>query len=222
MVENINEETFKNWLFSDNNDTREIFLENFECEINEFIAIVSKCYRNLKEFAKELPSEERVAWVENFLFQSINSIFTSFHLLISGFFIPAGNLMRQFSEFMALSLLFSHPKTNEFERFKNKPESYPYHKALNKIKKKENIKLFDINPEAWDEFVKITSFYNKFSHPSIMTAASIQIFSKPGTRILGGGYDSDKKEAYRKELKLRISACERLIDTIDCIKTTLK
>jgi hypothetical protein len=70
VVENINEETFKNWLFSDNNDTREFFLENFDCEINEFIAIVSKCYRNLKEFAKELPSEERVAWVENFLFQS--------------------------------------------------------------------------------------------------------------------------------------------------------
>ncbi len=72
--------------------------------------------RLLKQFTKSVSADQRAAWVEMFLFAAFNSVLTSAHLLLSGFLIPSGNLMRQFGEACAIAMLASHRKINMLER----------------------------------------------------------------------------------------------------------
>ncbi len=39
--------------------------------------------------------------------------------------------------------------------------------------------------------------------------------------VVGGAYDPAKKVAYSKEILLKISACERLIEVVDAVEKQL-
>jgi len=212
---------FRNILLNGEPEVRGLFVSNFETEIFNFINLIFRTYKKLENFPKGLPKTKRHAWVDMFLFQAFNSLFTSFHLFISGYIIPSDHLMRQYSESISIALLFSHPGTNEFEKFIKDPGVYSFHKVMEKVKKKENARVLNINQEGWDEFIKNSKWFNRFSHPSIMTAASIQLFDQTGRKIFGAGFDYAKKKSYLKEIKLRQSAAERLNDTIEQVKKNL-
>jgi hypothetical protein len=198
-------------LFSGNKDTRKEFLQHFGSEIDNFVSAISRSYIRLEEMPPRVPHDKRSAWVNEFLFAAFNSVLTSFHLLISGFNIPSGNLMRHYGEATAMALLLSHRQINAFDLLE-KDSRFPVHKALDIVKRKRNAELLGVSERGWKKFIEITSFYDQYSHPSLFAVASTHFFSLPGSRQVGGGFDLEKKDSYQKEIGLAVSAAQRLYE----------
>jgi hypothetical protein len=201
-------------VFSHNAEVRQQFAQYFQPKIDDFIVNLTRAYGRLQEMPSRVPYDKRSAWVDHFLFVAFNSLLTAFHLFISGFLIPAGNLMRHYGEAVAMALLLSHRKINTFDVLEREPSQFPIHKALDLVKQKRNAKLLGIHSEHWEEFSKSISFYNLYSHPSVYAGASLDIFSSPGAQHIGGGFDPAKLEDYTNEIRQSISACMRLHDAI--------
>ena len=201
-------------LFSGNEETRQKFLHYFEPEIDTFVSEIARSYKRLQQMTPRVPYDKRSAWVDEFLFAAFNSLLTSFHLLISGFSIAAGSLMRHYGEATAMALLLSHRQINTYDSLE-RDFRFPVHKALDIVKKKRNMQLLGVNEKGWEKFIGITSFYNQYSHPSVFAAAITRVFSSPGSRQIGGEFDLKKKDAYQKEIRLAISAAKRLFETIE-------
>lgn len=72
-----------------------------------------------------------------------------------------------------------------------------------------------ISHTGWEQFREIISFFDKYSHASVLSLANSNNFSEPGTLFVGSGFDAQKEVAYRKEINLLISACRTLLDTIE-------
>lgn len=201
-------------LFSGNEDTRKKFLQHWGSEIDNFASEIARSYNRLEAMPARVPHDKRSAWVDEFLFAAFNSLLTAFHLLISGFNIPSGNLMRHYGEATAMALLLSHRQINTFELLE-RDLRFPVQKALNIVKRNQNAQLLGVTKQGWEKFIEITSFYDEYSHPSVLAAASTRIFSLPGSRQIGGEFDLEKKDSYGKEIRLAISAAQRLYETIE-------
>ncbi len=214
MGETLSAEDIRAILFSSNEDTRKKFLQHCGSEIDNFVSEIAISYNRLEEMPSRVPHDKRSAWVDEFLFAAFNSLLTSFHLLISGFNIPSGNLMRHYGEATAMALLLSHRQINAFDLLE-KDFRFPVQKALNIVKRNRNAQLLGVTEQGWEKFIEITSFYDEYSHPSVFAAASTHIFSLPGSRQVGGEFDLEKKDCYQKEIRLAISAAQRLYETIE-------
>jgi hypothetical protein len=201
-------------IFSHNQDFRQQFVQHFHSEIDIFITNLTAAYGRLQEMPGRVPYNKRSAWVDQFLFAAFNSLLTSFHLLISGLSIPAGNLMRHYGEALAMALLLSHWQIDTFDVFDRDPSLFRVDAALERVGRKRTRKLLGVDANGWEEFSKIISFYSKYSHASALAGASMHIFSVPGARQIGGEFDSEKLEEYEKEIRLSISACRLLYDVI--------
>ena len=201
-------------LFSGNDETRQKFRQHFGSEIDNFVSEIVRAYNRLQEMPSRVPYDKRSAWVDEYLFTAFNSLLTSFHLLISGFNIPAGNLMRHYGEATAMGLLLSHRQIDTFDLLE-KQLRFPVQKAVNTVKKRRNAQLLGVNQRGWEKFIEITSFYDEYSHPSVFAAASTHVFSSPSSRQIGGEFDLEKKGAYQKELRLAVSEAKRLYETIE-------
>lgn len=208
-------------VFSDNEDTRELFRKAFKDKIEKFIDCAFQAYQCFTQMESKVPKDTRSAWVQMFLFSAFNNLITSFHLLISGFAVPAGNLMRQYAESIAMALLCSHSEIDTFKRFEPCPEKFPVHKALVIAGQKKNKRILSLDHGGWAEFQKISQWYNHYSHGSVMTHANQLVFNSGGTLVIGGQFDPAKLEEYGKEVCLRISACDVLVNTIKQIEQRL-
>jgi hypothetical protein len=122
--------------------------------------------------------------------------------------------MRHFGESISVALLFSHPNIDEFDYFLKNIKNYPVHKALSKVLRNNNKKLLNIDSNGWKQFMKITNFFDDFSHPSALAVAYTQIFEDPGGLIVGSEFDPKKTEQYHKHIKVILSGCDLLISTI--------
>lgn len=214
MVEALSSDDVRAILLSGNEETRQNFLHYFGPEIDSFVSEIIRSYNRLQEMAPRVPYDKRSAWVDEFLFAAFNSLLSSFHLWISGFPIPAGNLMRHYAEATAMALLLSHRQINTFDVLE-KDLRFPVQKAMNIVERKRNRQLLGVNEQGWNKFIEITSFYDQYSHPSVFAAASTHVFSSPGSRQVGGGFDVEKRDTYQKEIRLAISAAIRMYETIE-------
>ena len=209
----------ENILFSDNSDVRSRFRENFADPIQKFLTESERTCGRLRGFTHAVSKDRRAAWTESFLFGAFNSLVTSCHLLISGFPIPAGNLMRHYGEAAAMALLCSHHDIHVVEQL-NKDKKFAVQKAVQNVQK--NAKRLKINRKAWKGFEDITKWYDHYSHASVFSLATLTIFSRPGTVILGSGFDDEKQKRYRNEIELRISSMARLYEFIEAVEQNVK
>jgi hypothetical protein len=220
MGETLSVEDVRGILLSGNEETRQKFLQHFGPEIENFVSEMVRAYNRLQEVPPRVPYDKRSAWVDEYLFAAFNSLLTSFHLLISGFNIPAGNLMRHYGEATSMALLLSHRQIDTFDLLE-KQLRFPVQKALNMVKRRRNAQLVGVNQQGWEKFIEITSFYDQYSHPSVFAAASTHVFSSPGSRQIGGEFDLEKKADYQKEIGLAVSAAKRLYETIEVAENHL-
>lgn len=212
---------FKAIVFSDNSVVHARFAAEFGTEIDACIDQFTQTYGRFKDLGEKIQLNKRTATVLFFLYIAIDNVVTSLHLLISGLLAPSGNLMRHFAEAAAMALLCSHPKIDTFDRFYEKPGKFPMHKVLDIVSRKKNVGLLDLNKQRWEQFKKMTGFYDKFSHSSALSAASKLVFSIPGGVAMGGEFDSEKSNDYRKEIHLRKSAMAVILHMIEKIEQRL-
>ena len=207
-------EQIRRALISDNGDVRERFLEEFPSEIESVAHELYLTCRLLKQFTKSVSADQRTAWVEMFLFAAFKSVLTSAQLLLSGFLIPSGNLMRQFGESCAIAMLASQGKINMLERLESDATKVWAGKSIREVEQAKNQELLGIDPDGWARFARITRWYNRYSHASALVLASLNLLDRPNTLVVGAEFDGEKVSAYRKELRLRSSAAECLGDVI--------
>lgn len=191
--------------------TRSQFREAFPSDVSAIIEGLAAAYAAIREFEANVEKDVRAAWVDVFLFNALDCIASSSKLFLMGLVIPAGNLMRQYGEACAMAMLSSHDGLQVLQRLES-AEGYPTHTAIHYVSKKKVRGKLKIDTNGWDEFAAITRWYDRFSHASSMSVASIVSLSESGFYVLGGGFDAAKADTYRKELRLRGSACDVLKD----------
>jgi hypothetical protein len=206
-------EEIRTVLFSGNQRVRDDFNGHFSPGIDNFIILMAKAYARIGEIEAKVPHDDRSAWTWRFLLGAFNNLLTSFHLLISGFLVPAGNLMRHYGEASAMALLCSHRRINTFDVMMKNPDNFPYHKALDLVERKQNTKCLEIDPEGWRTFKEITEFYSNLSHASMFSLGATHVFAEGGVQI-GSEFDSAKLREYQKEIGLALSAAMRLYETV--------
>lgn len=209
-------------LFADNVRVRTRFREAFSELIQQFLDESDRVCGQLRSFGHTLARDLRAAWVEMFVFSAFNSAFTSCHLLMSGFPIPAGNLMRHYAEASAMALLCSHHAIDVVRRLDAEPTQFPVQKALQLVRKPRNADLLRINARAWKSFEAISKWYDDYSHASALSLATQTMHAAPGCVILGGEFDDGKQAQYQKELRLRVSAMARLCELAVAVQENTK
>lgn len=209
-------------LFSDNSGVRARFRQHFAEVIQQFLDETERAYGRVLRFGRGLKPDLRAAWTEAFVFSAFNSSLTSCHLLISGFPIPSGNLMRHYAEAFAMALLCSHHAIDVAQRFDEAPTKFPVHNAVQLVRRRRNTDLLKINAQGWKSFEAIAGWYDDYSHASALSLATQTMLGEPGGRILGGEYDDGKRAKYRKELELRVSSMARLFDLVAAVEENLK
>lgn len=197
-------------VFDGEPDVVDQFVSRFRTELEEFVRVTSGCLPFLEEVARRGERTERRAWVYQYLYMAVNSAVGAARLTVEGFPVPAGNLLRQLTESVAVALLFSCPGLSDFRRFIGDPEKYPFHKAIHRVRGKKIRKKLDVNVEGWEHLMGVSSRLDDFSHPSALGAATISALDGSGTRDLGGNFDPAKEEFYQGRLQLCASAVERI------------
>jgi hypothetical protein len=215
-------EDLRGVLLGDNSDVRAQFLSHFGQLINDFVSHSDRTYDRLRAFGRAVAADDRAAWTEAFLFSAFNSSLTSCHLLVSGFPIPAGNLMRHYGESCAMALLCSHHAIDVFQRINADPAKFPVDSAVQTVRKRRNAELLRVNADAWSVFQSITRWYDTYSHATVFTLATQAKLSERGQAFLGGGFDEFKLDGYRKELTIRVSSMDRLYDMINAAERNVQ
>ena len=207
-------------VLNDTKQAREHFLKVFSAQTEEFIDNIARAYSCLSDL-DILPHDKRTGWVQIFIFSSFNSLLTSFHLPINGFLIPSGNLMRQWAEGMAMALLCCDTRINVFKTHETDPTHFSVQNAPDLVLRKSDAHILGINKRGWTKFQQMNDLYQKYSHASVLSLASMFKMDTDGGIIIGSEFDNGKISAYEKEIKRRISACSLLIDTVAILKIHL-
>lgn len=174
-----------------------------------FIEETFKAYKAYKAIDDICSGDKRKSYVAGFLFSALNNLVSSFHLLISGFLVPSGNLMRQYFEAASVAILLSKKELRFFERLEKEGRKFPSHKALGYVGR--HLSKFNIRRNNWNEFERLYKFFDPHSHASPFSLAAACIdFSLIGNMFLGSGYDPEKRRIYKKDIDMRISAAKCL------------
>ena len=198
-------------LLGDTDQAREQYLSHFRPELEEFVAAMASIYLHWKEFDKTVGGSEERAHISALLYGTMNSHVVSMKLLISGYLIPSGNTQRQALESAAMALLCSKPELGFLKRYME--EKYSTNKAVRDVVKHHE--ALHLNKSALKTLVKKRSFYDKFSHPTFMTLASVLGLSKPGPLFFGSSFDEGKLSAYAKEIRSKLSFARIINNIID-------
>ncbi|MEW5816540.1 MAG: hypothetical protein AB1798_14250 [Spirochaetota bacterium] len=115
-------------IFSCDSKVKRAFRDNFPSYIHDFCNNYQQAFKVLVKFNRD-PENKRHVMIEIFPLNSFNSLLTSMKLLLSGLLVPSGQLMRNFLEFLSIALLWSSPQIDVYEKIKDDPISFSYHKA---------------------------------------------------------------------------------------------
>ncbi len=209
-------------LFHGLDDVRSRFEEQLTEEVAGLIDRLTWAYGILRREEPTVPATERSGHTLVFLWVSFKSLFDSTYLLISGMPIPAGNLMRHFSESIIMALLSSHPGIDLLDVYLRDRRGFRIEVANRYMRRPEILKLLDIDPEGWKGFMRTTAWHHQHSHLSAETAADLFVLREGGGMKLLGEFDEHRIEGYRKKLLLRSSAAERLGELVQSTARRLR
>jgi hypothetical protein len=137
-------------------------------------------------------------------------------LLIWGLLVPAGNMMRQVLEIISMAFLASKPRLGFLDRYAS--GRYSTDGAVRDVIK--NHKNLNLEHDALRILREARDFYNKFSHPTLLTVATF-IELGGGTTYFGASSDPGKQEAYDKEISTRVQVAGLLENMIHGMRYNL-
>jgi hypothetical protein len=202
-------------VLSDNRVEREAFLEKHGTRVRPILADLATFYRSFDERLSSWPDTERTRVCGHFLLAVGNTLTTSTHLLISGFALPSGHLMRQHAEAVAMSLMCATPDCRVFEAYSKDPSTFPVHKAVKRLTQKSVGSAIErhlqISRKAWGNFAEVVSFLDEFSHTGVVAMGHhIRFGARSGGIVIGAAYDPKKFKHYRQHLGYLRSASRNL------------
>ena len=210
------ESDFKKIVLLNNKKIIKKFKKVFNKEIQMFAHEIFEAYKLCKIIDDQCKNNEQKQYVAMYLFNALNNLISSFNLLISGYLLPSGNLMRHFTESCAMAILSSDD--NFFQKIKEENTKFPVHKSLDFVF--ANKKILDINKNGWIGFNGIKKIYNDYSHASLFSISASFLHCRYGEGItkIGPFFDDGKIDYYKKVINERINAVKSLKNIVNGLK----
>ena len=153
-----------------------------------------------------------------FVHAAFNSVVSSTGLLVEGYPLASGHLMRHFGEATAMAMFCADPQSRVLEEFDQRPSEYRVDKSVDRVRRsgvsKRLRSLLGLDQDRWREFADITEFYDDFSHATAFSLAFHVTLSQPELLIVGAHFDDAKQAEIVTELKRRRSALDTLYSLI--------
>lgn len=187
-------------LASADSEVRKEFLAHFESDVQAFGEKMAQAVIDWKAFDSGNGTDAEKGLVSALVYSAIMLNIQSMKLFMSGHIVPAGALMRQVAEAIALSLLCSNKELGVLARFSN--NRYSANDAVTHVGRRA--KQVSLLPGGLESLREAQSFYHKYSHVSLLTIAAGMSLQGKGI-FVGASFDDDKLDAYRKEVATRVS-----------------
>lgn len=204
---------FSKEILGEDKEVKEKFILNFESEITAFINSIVESYQAWLKYDALIGSDRRRAFVAAFLFNAITNLSASMKILITGYTIPSGNLVRQTIESICSAILCSSEQLQFYQQVEQ-----------DKFSSKSSIKLvlkhskkFHINRNAMISLKNLYEFYHKLSHSSSLTLAFNISVGNLGTTYIGPSFDEQKMFAYKKETANRVNLSKNITNVIEAL-----
>lgn len=212
-------------VLTDNEATRKRFRKTFTKEIRETTALLARAQNDFRRLEQVTPVDHRPATVLFFLHGAFNSLLTSLHLLISGFPVPAGNMMRHYSECLAMAMLCTVEKCGIYERYRSRDAPFRAHKAVSTATQGKMARALEdalgVDPVMWKRYADLMKFFDEHSHASDLAMSYALMFGGEGGLVLGAEFDPKKRKQYKVELSSRKQAAHILRDVINRVSPLL-
>ena len=212
-------------IVGDNAESRNDFLTAFGCRIDPIAREATEAHRALEHLAHLSQPTDQTRAVFMFLHVALNSAISSTSILIEGYPLAAGHLMRHYAEATAMAMLCADPGSGVLEAYKMDPQRYPVQKALTRLLRHDVANrlrgLIGFNSKGWEVFSKISNFYDEFSHAGAFSMSFHFPLSKKGTVIVGAYFDHAKKRAIGIRINRLRSAIKVLRPTIRALARVL-
>lgn len=209
-------ELVRNEVFGMDQGVRDRFLKKYAKEIEEFIECSSLALERWSEYEKSVGQNEQKEWINIFLYNSINNLVISLKLLINGYIVPPGNLLRSSIESFSTAILCSNSSLGYLNEIRER--KFSFNKSINILLK--HLEKFSLKREALNEIKNIVESYNKFSHATYFSLGQVVNFSNDDQLIFGAYFDDAKIEYYKKEIKQRIrfmKVVQNILENIDSV-----
>lgn len=192
---------------------RQKFLRSFNRRLPPIARLLAVTHRELYGLNRVTQGTEQNATIHMFLHAALNSAYTSTLLLIEGYPLASGFLMRHYTEASAMALLLLDEDANVWLHYASK-SGYPVQKAPHRLLQKETAvrlrRLVAFDAHAWRRYLALAKFYDQFNHASVLSLGFHMMFDRPGVIILGAEFDPGKRKQVGIELRRRRSALQAL------------
>lgn len=201
---------------SEDQGARVKFLNVFNKEVQNFSDSMGAALLAWQGFDKKIGQNKNKGLVSALMFTTISLHIQSFKLFLSGHPVLAGNAQRQVVESIALTLLCSSHDLDVLNRFKE--DKYRTHRAVADVEK--HFSVVGLSQGGARYFSKLKRFYNKYSHPTLLTLTSMVSFSGDGISFYAY-FDEGKLDGYEKEINGRVELANTFVDFIETVKTNV-
>lgn len=193
------------------------FLAAFSRRLNPIVHRAAVVHRSLARFERLDPSE-RVKLVYAYLHAALNNVCSSTALMVAGYPLAAGHLMRQYGECVAMALLLTDEESGVYEEVVARPIHFRVSGILSRLDDRSQSerlrRSLGFDATAWRRFKEITTFYHNFSHASVFSLFYHTEHGEHDRIVIGAHFDPSKKPYFRKELTVRRSALDSLGDLV--------
>jgi hypothetical protein len=212
-------------LLDDNPLARAAFKQALGSELPPVISACLRAFRAVEACNHHPPVDTRLDQCRLFLHAAFNHVLSSTNLLVAGFPLPSGQLMRHFGESVAMLFLCLDPASGVLERYQADPRKYPADEAVARVRRPKQWartkRLLDATDDGWEPFVVLDRLWGQFSHAGAFALGFQFKFADSGALIIGAEFDPDKVEQFRQELRWRRSAFESLEGIADRVLSLL-
>jgi len=197
-------------IIGDNSKERSAFLAAFSRNLGPIVCEATKAHHALDRMISIAEPTDRMRRICMFLHAALNSAVSSTSLLVEGYPLPSGHMMRHYAEAIAMAMMCADVEGRVLEVFDGDPRRYPVHKSLERLQRRGIARrlrsLLGFDPSRWREFIAISRFYDQHSHASALSMAFHFTLGSTEELIVGAHFDPAKRRPFSLELKRRRTA----------------
>jgi hypothetical protein len=194
------------------------FMKNFGSEIAQFEKVMANVYEHWTNFDAKFSKTEDSALVTALLLKVVNGHIMSFRLLITGYWVAAGNTQRQVFEGCAMTIIASKYEWPYLKRYME--NRFSINKAIDVLKRRWE--ELNIRKEAVMKLENGIIFYDGLSHPTLLTLTEMLAIDGSHNVYIGTCFDSLKIEGYKKEIEGRIRFAKILNNMISGVQKNMR
>ena len=199
------------------NVVRAAFIGHFQEQLDSFERTMTYVYERWLRFESDFAKDHDSAIVVGTLFTVVARALLSMKLLMLGQLTMSGSAQRQACE--ALGLAFLCAQRDWPYRQQTWDGQFSTNKAVGLVIKRSA--ELGLDASALETLRQAQSFYNQFSHPTVLAMADL-INLNGGGHHLGASFDRHKVEFYEKDLISRLGFAGILANAIDGVDQQMR